>query len=447
LWRAAPFLAALCLIVAVAGRALDWPSAVPLTLLALALSSLAGYLVVNGRARPLSDRVAAAIDADASCGGELRSASWFAARQDGDPWTDLHLDRAADRLESIDWSSLYPPVRAVRAWAATALLVAATLVAAFVFPDRHTARASTPAAANESNHPANMDALPPELLKQLAELLDAAENGTLGTETTSISPAQMRDLIARLGKLQDRQALKELARKLEANRNAATDRSDQQMKALSERAKQAAALNVESREFREAMEGAESMSQAGLYGVSSFCGSIVALFIFGTAVSSEIRRGTIRVTLSKPVSRAQFLLGKYVGGVVVMLAYSVVISAAMILFGRATQMELAPAVKYAPWLMLWKNLMLGSVALLLSLFVHPLTAGVLAFFVNTYFLSPPNPLYFVLPSYDRFNVLMQIASGSLIKAQEVGILSLYALDFIILMLLLALWRFRSKELV
>ena len=254
LWRAAPFLAALCLIVAIAGRALNWPSAVPLTLLALALSSLAGYLVVNGRARPLSDRVAAAIDADASCGGELRSASWFAARQDRDPWTDLHLDRAADRLESIDWSSLYPPVRAVRAWAATALLVAATLVAAFVFPDRHTARASTPAASDESNHPANMDALPPELLKQLAELLDAAENGTLGTETTSISPAQMRDLIARLGKLQDRQALKELARKLEANRNAATDRSDQQMKALSERAKHAAALNVESREFREAME-------------------------------------------------------------------------------------------------------------------------------------------------------------------------------------------------
>ena len=80
LWRAAPFLAALCLIVAVAGRALNWPSAVPLTLLALALSSLVGYLVVNGRARPLSDRVAAAIDADASCGGELRSASWFAAR-------------------------------------------------------------------------------------------------------------------------------------------------------------------------------------------------------------------------------------------------------------------------------------------------------------------------------------------------------------------------------
>ena len=203
----------------------------------------------------------------------------------------------------------------------------------------------------------------------------------------------------------------------------------------------------EQRQFREAMEGAESMSQAGLYGVSSFCGSMVALFIFATTVASEIRRGTIRVTLSKPVSRTQFLLGKYLGGVVVMLAYSVVTSAAMILFARAMHLELAPAVRYAPWLMLWKNLMLGSVAMLLSLFIHPLTAGVLAFFANTYFLSPPNPLYFVLPSYERFNVLIQIAGGSLIKAKEVALLSIYALDFIIIVLLLALWRFRSKELV
>jgi hypothetical protein len=79
----------------------------------------------------------------------------------------------------------------------------------------------------------------------------------------AVSSAQMREFLARLGKLQDRQALKELARKLEANRNAATDRSDRQMKDLAARAKQAAAMNVESPEFREAMENlARNLNEA-----------------------------------------------------------------------------------------------------------------------------------------------------------------------------------------
>jgi hypothetical protein len=262
LWRAAPLVAAASLSVAVAGRMLHWSPALPLTFLAAGLASLVFYVIVNGRARPLSDRIAAAIDADASCGGELRSASWFAARQDHNPWTDLHVNRAADRLETIDWSNLYPPVRAVRAWVMTAVLVAATLVAAFVFPQRSAVRANTPVASDEPHLPASLDQLPPELLQQLAELLDAAENGTPGAERTSLTPAQLRELIASLSKLKDRQALKELAQKLEANRNAGTQRSDQQMKALSERAKHAA-LNVESREAREAMENlARSLDEA-----------------------------------------------------------------------------------------------------------------------------------------------------------------------------------------
>ena len=263
LWRVAPFVAALCLIVAIIGRSLHWPAAVALTLLVAGLAALVGSVIMNGRARPLSDSVAATIDAEASCGGELRSASWFAVRQERTPWTDLHLDRAADRIESIDWSSLYPPVRAVRAWIVTALLILATLAAAFVFPDRNTARADAPVASKSASLPANLEDLSPELLKQLAELLDAADTGTIAADKTSVSSAQIRELLARLSKLQDREALKELARKLDANKNSAADRSDQQMKDLAARAKHAAALNVESREFREAMENlARNLSEA-----------------------------------------------------------------------------------------------------------------------------------------------------------------------------------------
>jgi ABC-type transport system involved in multi-copper enzyme maturation permease subunit len=204
---------------------------------------------------------------------------------------------------------------------------------------------------------------------------------------------------------------------------------------------------VDRRKFQETMENASTTFQAVFYQVASFGGSIVALFIFSTAVASEIRKGTIRLTLSKPVSRTQFLLGKYLGGVVVMAAFALLTSLAILIFAHTQNLELSPVIKWAPWLMFCRQLMLGSLAMLLSLFMHPIIAAVLAFVAGNGFYSPPNPLYFVLPSYKDFNVFFQVLQGTLLDLKDVVFLSLYAADFVVIMLLLALWRFRSKELV
>jgi ABC-type transport system involved in multi-copper enzyme maturation permease subunit len=205
--------------------------------------------------------------------------------------------------------------------------------------------------------------------------------------------------------------------------------------------------DADQQRLRERMASVSSPFQAGFYGVTSFGGSIVALFIFGTAVASEIRRGTIRLTLSKPVSRTQFLLGKYLGGVAVMASYALITGVAITALGRAQGFDLNPAIKWAPWLMFCQHLMLGSVAMLLSMFVHPLIAGVLAFFSGNGLYAPPNPLYFILPSYSDFGVFFDVLQGTPVDWKDVALLSLYALDFVIIMLLLTLWRFKTKELV
>jgi ABC-type transport system involved in multi-copper enzyme maturation permease subunit len=204
---------------------------------------------------------------------------------------------------------------------------------------------------------------------------------------------------------------------------------------------------ADQRQFRESMESASSSIQAMFYQVGSFGGSLVALFIFSTAVAGEIRKGTIRLTLSKPVSRTQFLLGKYLGGVVVMAGYALISSAAILLFAQTQKLELGEAIQWAPWLMFCRQLMLGSLAMLLSLFMHPMIASVFAFIAGNGLYSPPNPLYFILPSYKDFNVFFQVLQGSLMHLKDVAFLSLYAVDFVAIMLLLALWRFRAKELV
>jgi ABC-type transport system involved in multi-copper enzyme maturation permease subunit len=205
--------------------------------------------------------------------------------------------------------------------------------------------------------------------------------------------------------------------------------------------------DTERRQFRASMESVQSAVQAMFYEVASFGGSLVSLFIFSTAVVGEIRRGTIRITLSKPVSRNQFLFGKYLGGVIVMAGYAIIISFAILIFASSQRVEVNPALKWAPWLMFCRQLMLGSVAMFLSLFVHPMIASVLAFVAGNGLCSPPNPFYFLLPSYRDFNVFFQVLQGSIVRAKDVGFLTLYALDFIIIILLLALWRFRKKEVV
>jgi ABC-type transport system involved in multi-copper enzyme maturation permease subunit len=199
------------------------------------------------------------------------------------------------------------------------------------------------------------------------------------------------------------------------------------------------------RRMQEAMEQGVSTIEAFFYASGSFGGSLVSLFIFSTAVTSEIRRGTIRLTLSKPISRIQYLLGKYLGGVIVMAGYALIASLAGLLFSASSHVELSPVMKWAPWLMFCRQLMLGSLAMLLSQFMHPAIASVLAFFAGNGFFSIKNPLYYALPSYAPFNVFTKILSGTIMDGHDVVLLTLYAADFVILMLLFCWWRFQNKE--
>jgi ABC-type transport system involved in multi-copper enzyme maturation permease subunit len=205
-------------------------------------------------------------------------------------------------------------------------------------------------------------------------------------------------------------------------------------------------MNEEDRKkMHEAMEQGESAIEGFFYAATSFGGSLVSLMIFSTAVTSEIRRGTIRLTLAKPISRTQFLLGKFLGGVAVMAGYAALATLAVLLFSTTSNIELSPVMKYAPWLMFCRQLMLGSLAMLLSLFVHPAIACGLAFFAGNGLYSNGNPLYYLLPSYAPFNVFAEIIQGSILRGTDVLYLTLYAFDFVGLALLLAAWRFRARE--
>ena len=200
-------------------------------------------------------------------------------------------------------------------------------------------------------------------------------------------------------------------------------------------------------QMRRQMESTATMVLGGFCWFAALAGSLLTLFICSTAVAGDLRRGTIRMILSRPVSRTQFLLGRFCGAAAVMLAWSVLSAAAFAVYSYGQGLDLKLSLAYAPWLMLCQNLMLGSAALLLSLLVHPAIAGVAAFFASATYFSPPNPLYYILPSYDRFNLFTLFWQRRMIGLEEISILTLYALDVTVIFLLLAWWRFRSRDLL
>jgi hypothetical protein len=255
LWRIAPVVSAIGVAVAMLVRWRHGSPSIPFLLLASAAAVWAVYTFVERRFVRVSDSTAAAIDDDANLGGELRSAAWFANTQGcGDPWAAFHVDRAAERLESIDLAHVYPPVAARRARLATGVLIAAMLIVVAAFPERPRAVAEVRQRARPdiqlgSTHTIVVEGLPPELPQELQDLLAAIESGTL--PPAGAANAAMQDMLAKLQSLKDPATLAALARAM-ANDLKNGD-SAAAMKKLAERTRRDAAMTPPS-DIRDALE-------------------------------------------------------------------------------------------------------------------------------------------------------------------------------------------------
>jgi hypothetical protein len=253
-WRAAPLVAAAALVAAATSPLTGWPVWSVFLLLGIGGAGLAlhvGFALITG---PVSDRVASAIDREAGLEGELRSASWFAARDGRDAWADEHLSRAGTRLQAVEWRRVYPPARPGRSGLTTVALTLAALAVAAWLPGRGTTRAAI--AAGEP--PAQTapfrvaEHLPPELLRQLEQLLAAAERGDRAATQALSSNASLRDMLTELARANDPALLEALARA------AASSTSDRQaldaMEALAERARRAAEASGMSTAMQDALQ-------------------------------------------------------------------------------------------------------------------------------------------------------------------------------------------------
>jgi len=216
------------------------------------------------------------------------------------------------------------------------------------------------------------------------------------------------------------------------------------------------------------MEGMQAyvlqLVSAIMYMVSG-AGSLLAAWAAADAVDSEMKSGTILAVMARPVKRWEFLLGKYLGVLLLMACYVVAMVGMSSLLawmgGQRVQSSLwlllvYPMVRYAIY---------AALAMLVATVAHPviswaftLLLGVGASMVVPGHDEPANwalrwlktALYYVLPSTtflseDRFLIIKHTSLRQTLWGEH-AITLLYGLDYAMVLLLLAMWSFHYRSL-
>ena len=203
----------------------------------------------------------------------------------------------------------------------------------------------------------------------------------------------------------------------------------------------------------------------GLSSISIF-GLLMAIFIGIGLVSKEIERGTIYNILSKPVSRSEFILGKYFGLLLTLVINTGIMTAGFylaLLFQKRSldASDLAPF--EAIYFILLQLALVVAVALFFSCISTPILSAVFTFslYVIGHFLSDirwsgqqsgsvalgktASLLYYLLPNFGNFEVISRAAHGEMLPDYFVTAHSLYALLYATILVSAAILIFEERE--
>ena len=209
-------------------------------------------------------------------------------------------------------------------------------------------------------------------------------------------------------------------------------------------------------------EEAKVIKDLGLSAITLFC-VLISILVGGRIVYKEVEKRTIYIMLAKPVRRWEFILGKYLGLMTVLVVSLVVMTVAfyaiLLILGMGVQLYLLLAVLAT----LCELAILTAVAVLFSTFSTPITGAVFTFAVyfvghmtrDLKLLAAMSPsavvkavsyfLYFVLPNLSNFNIRAEVVYGAPLDPSALLLSALYALVYTATLLLISVAIFNRKE--
>lgn len=198
----------------------------------------------------------------------------------------------------------------------------------------------------------------------------------------------------------------------------------------------------------------------GLAAISLF-GTATAVFVGVGLVFKEIEKRTIYTLVSKPIVRSHFILGKYLGLVIVLAVnvsvMTIVLYALLFVKGWADA-----AMAAAVFLTFIELLLVTAIAILFSSFSTPILSSL--FTVTVYVIGHLSwglqmlaeragavgrgichALYWVLPNLERLNVRGMVVHGTPVPPEQLVLGAVYGVSYTVIVLALAMVIFRKRD--
>lgn len=202
----------------------------------------------------------------------------------------------------------------------------------------------------------------------------------------------------------------------------------------------------------------------GLLGIYFFT-AVVALFLGTTSFYKDVDQKIVYFVLAKPVSRAQFVIGKFFGLCLVVLSISAILAVAylsvvMYAFGGFDAIgllaivmqffEMALFLAFAIFVTTFSTSLLSVVYTSAVFFaghiISSLVTNAQAMGIGGVKFLIINALYYILPNLEKFNIRDIAVHQVAMPFLSFFLVFCYAVAYIVFLLFAAIWIFEKKEL-
>ncbi len=204
------------------------------------------------------------------------------------------------------------------------------------------------------------------------------------------------------------------------------------------------------------------LKDTGLAAINFFC-VLIAIFTGINLVYKEIEKKTVFNILSKPVSRDEFIIGKFLGLALTMLTALGAMAVIFFVFVALSGGGFDRSILLYFFMLGLELLVITAISLLFSSFTTPILSFI--FTVSLYLighvmwtfnefkalLKAPawkalvQTLYYLLPNLDKFNIKNEVVLGTALNPWTILFSVLYALAYIAALLALTMLIFRKRE--
>jgi ABC-type transport system involved in multi-copper enzyme maturation permease subunit len=195
----------------------------------------------------------------------------------------------------------------------------------------------------------------------------------------------------------------------------------------------------------------------------SLLGVLAAILVGSTLLHKEVDKRAVHTVLTRPVSRSEYLLGKYCGltlAVILIVGIMVIIMVLMLLLGSG---DMRPAVFAATYLSLLEILVVCAIVVLFSTFTSPVLTSILSLccfvvgslsndlrtfaqkFGGVFMKKVMEVFYVLLPNLKVFNLRHEAVHDLHFKGFDLILATLYAALYCGVVLYFANLIFRRRE--